>query len=552
MNTFAMKNRSFSRRRGLTLLDMIISIPLVGIALVAALNTVGASKASQFKVDNMRQGHLLAQDLMSEILQQDYTDGDMAQATRKTLMSMGSVTYPLGPDNVPGRNEVATGNRSLFNDVDDYDGWVASPPQAKDGTTYTSMTGWSRSVSVVFVNANDLSTAITVDNGNKRITVTVAYNNIPAAKIVAIKTIGLPLLEACCFDGGFCENLRAEACATQGGTSQGTDTYCANTTCPTGPTVLYVVADTANLTAQELARQTLMASWGFGIQLIRASASQSNYAKALIGVDVAYISVEVAAIDLGTKLTNATVGVVNANVPLISSLGFASGSTFYVNLSAVNVVDNTHFITSTFATGTLTLSTSTQWFSEVVSGIAGGAQVLATIDSGKDSLFVIESGDLLVGGTPAAGRRVQLPWGDVSFDFNALSADGQTLMKRAIEWAAQKPAICGDGNCDTGEDTCTCPADCGAQAAFEQPGVNCNDGLDNDCNGSTDCADPNCSTDAACLICGNGLCELGEDCTTCVTDCLSKSNGPKSGRYCCGNGIAESAEGDGSICDGNY
>jgi hypothetical protein len=29
-------------------------------------------------------------------------------------------------------------------------------------------------------------------------------------------------------------------------------------------------------------------------------------------------------------------------------------------------------------------------------------------------------------------------------------------------------------------------------------------------------------------------------------------SGKPSNRYCCGNGVAESAEGNGSICDGNY
>ena len=66
--------RPASTRRGLTLVEMVISIVLVGVGLVAALNTVGASKLAQFKVGVQRQGHLLAQDLVSEVLLQDYAD----------------------------------------------------------------------------------------------------------------------------------------------------------------------------------------------------------------------------------------------------------------------------------------------------------------------------------------------------------------------------------------------------------------------------------------------------------------------------------------------
>ncbi len=49
----------------------------------------------------------------------------------------------------------------------------------------------------------------------------------------------------------------------------------------------------------------------------------------------------------------------------------------------------------------------------------------------------------------------------------------------------------------------------------------------------------------------NGICDPGEDCETC-DDCEGKQNGPPAGRFCCGNGIVEEAEGDGTICDGNY
>lgn len=204
----------------------------------------------------------------------------------------------------------------------------------------------------------------------------------------------------------------------------------------------------------------------------------------------------------------------------MGDLGYYSGAAFYVNLSVANVVDNSHFITSTFATGNLTLSTSNQWFVEVVSGLASGAQVLATIEANKDSLFVFESGAQLVGEIPAAGRRVQLPWGDVSFDFSALTADALTIMKRAIEWAAGMEggaAVCGDGTCDAGEE-CSCPADCGVPALFEQPGATCDDGLDNDCDGVTDCDDINCPSDPACVVpvCG----ATGDPCTQ-DSDCCS-------------------------------
>jgi hypothetical protein len=87
----------------------------------------------------------------------------------------------------------------------------------------------------------------------------------------------------------------------------------------------------------------------------------------------------------------------------------------------------------------------------------------------------------------------------------------------------------------------------------ETPEVSCTDGLDNDCNGATDCADANCSGDPACQTsCNNdGVCDPGEDCLSCANDCAGVTGGKPANRYCCGNGIQEAPEGDGSVCDGN-
>lgn len=158
-------------RRALSLAEAIVAVAIVGIMLVAALNAVGASQTTQKKTGDRGRGMLLAQDLMSEILQQHYEDPDFP-----------SGSFGLGAD------EVGDGSRALWEDVDDYDGWSASPPQLKDGTVLTDFAGWGRSVAVHWANPASLDVGLPSDTGVKQITVIVKHGDALAAGLVAVRT----------------------------------------------------------------------------------------------------------------------------------------------------------------------------------------------------------------------------------------------------------------------------------------------------------------------------------------------------------------------------
>lgn len=144
---------------------------------------------------------------------------------------------------------------------------------------------------------------------------------------------------------------------------------------------------------------------------------------------------------------------------------------------------------------------------------------------------------------------------------------------------------CDDGIYCNGEETCDAANDCLAGTP-----VNCqDDGLF--CNGSEVCDEGTdgcistgnpCETGSVCnedsdqcesSLCSNGVCDPGEDCSSCASDCISGSTGgtdcsdcfkgqcdgncnPRkdgpncpdcASSYCCGDGICEGAE-DGSNC----
>ena len=96
--------------------------------------------------------------------------------------------------------------------------------------------------------------------------------------------------------------------------------------------------------------------------------------------------------------------------------------------------------------------------------------------------------------------------------------------------------VCGDGTCDSGEDSCNCADDCGAPPATE---TSCSDGTDNDCDGATDCDDPDCNGDPACPSCGDGTCDAGEDSCNCAADC----GDPSASETNCTDGVDNDCDG---------
>ena len=157
-------------RRGFSLIETVVSIVIVGGLFVAAMNTVGASRTRQSKNAQRQRALLLGQDLMAEILQHGYWD-PAAQAG-------------MGPDAL----EAVPGNRSRFDDVDDYHGWSASPPQHNDGSAIDWADGYEREVTVEWLDPNNLSQTSAAETGIKRIRVVVTYNDQELVTLHAVRT----------------------------------------------------------------------------------------------------------------------------------------------------------------------------------------------------------------------------------------------------------------------------------------------------------------------------------------------------------------------------
>jgi len=166
--TAGLNKISRGRRKGLTLVEGMISTVIISTMLVMVLNTFGSSVRAKKIRQAKSRGPALAQQLMAEILQADYADGDETP--------------------VFGREASETGNtRNSFDDVDDYHNWSASP-QEKDGTAIANLSGWNRTVTVQYAQASDPTATSSSDQGIKRITITVTdpYDN--KTSLVAIRS----------------------------------------------------------------------------------------------------------------------------------------------------------------------------------------------------------------------------------------------------------------------------------------------------------------------------------------------------------------------------
>ncbi|MGQ9606748.1 MAG: type IV pilus modification PilV family protein [Thermogutta sp.] len=99
---------------GFTLVEVMVALAVFGITAAAITLSITSSLAmSQDSRDRMiAQG--LACQLLDEILGNRYSEGN---------------AMPYDIYLRPGSNEAATGNRSNFDDIDDFNGWTEEPPK---------------------------------------------------------------------------------------------------------------------------------------------------------------------------------------------------------------------------------------------------------------------------------------------------------------------------------------------------------------------------------------------------------------------------------------
>jgi prepilin-type N-terminal cleavage/methylation domain-containing protein len=140
--------------RAFTLIESVISVVIVAVMVVVALTTFSGVAKARLIQKAPQDAETLGRALLTEIVQACYEDPD----------TPGGVGLEFGE---------SAATRAYFDDTDDYNGWIASPPQTKDGIPLTQYEGWTRRAVVTDVDPMTISPSSVQGSGLRMIVVVV-------------------------------------------------------------------------------------------------------------------------------------------------------------------------------------------------------------------------------------------------------------------------------------------------------------------------------------------------------------------------------------------
>ena len=171
------------RQRGFTLVEMLLAVLVAGTGMASVLALMPNLIATAETSHDIAAAVGLAQLLIEEIDLMPWED------------PADNCTYGLEQDENGA-------NRAGFDDIDDYDGYSDQPPCDRNGNPDGNYTEYTRSVEVVKVDQDDLTSAIADGDSTdvKRIRVTIKRDSRIVVRLTVLRFFGgnrsdAPLLE---------------------------------------------------------------------------------------------------------------------------------------------------------------------------------------------------------------------------------------------------------------------------------------------------------------------------------------------------------------------
>ena len=257
-----------------------------------------------------------------------------------------------------------------------------------------------------------------------------------------------------------------------------------------GATNLVMVTNNGNFASgNDSAKRTLFQSWGWTVTAVDGT-NTSALTSAAASNDVMFLSDTAG----GGSATIRTldIGVVNENFSAWPTLLYSSsGDQNWNNNTTIDIVDNGHYITSPFSTGSLTIHTSSDdvnYWEAGANPLPSGVTSLADSPTSTNdvALHVAETGATLYSSNTAVNRRVWFP--SDAANPSVFTTDYETLLERSLDWAAGNDAASvpvsptvtvnstgdsgdsniGDDLCDTGGTNADGDPECTLRAAIEE------------------------------------------------------------------------------------
>lgn len=166
-HNISFRHRHGSMPSGLSYVEVVVSITILAILTVAAMQLFGNLARSKSAVLGQNGGSYLAIEMIKEIMEKSYQDPNNAD-------EFGIGLYE------------ATDDRLLLDDIDDYHNWTQSPPQERNGDTINQYGHLTRSVQVRYVQADDFTQTAPADEGFKEITITISNSKTSVAQQVYV------------------------------------------------------------------------------------------------------------------------------------------------------------------------------------------------------------------------------------------------------------------------------------------------------------------------------------------------------------------------------
>jgi len=205
---------------------------------------------------------------------------------------------------------------------------------------------------------------------------------------------------------------------------------------PQGSGKIALIGDDNSPDPDDQIKIAIIESWGYDVDFYEDQAADtinwSNY-------DLAYVSETTISSGFSGNPATIPIGVVNEEPKLYDEFLLASSGSGHVG-DTIDIVDNSHYITSVFPQGPLPIYTGAMEILSANTPLAADLQTLGEF-SGAASLTALEKGAMTTSGTGATARRVTLPLGQhfaAGFDWSKLNSNGYLLVQRAIEWGMNK------------------------------------------------------------------------------------------------------------------